>query len=121
MSEKLYKELGKKLKIARENAGFTQSQVAKFLGITREQVSYFETGAREIDLSTLSQMADLFGYDLAYFIDVGKDVKDTEVALAFRAKDLKDEDLEVIAKAKRFLLNLDSLRKLVKGEETYNV
>lgn len=114
MSENLYKELGARLRKARENAGFTQSQVASYLGVPREQVSYYETGAREIDLGTLMRLADLYGYNISYFIEAAQDTKENDVALAFRAKGLKDADLAVIARAKRFLLNLDFLRNLVK-------
>ena len=55
--------IGVRLKEARTRAGFTQEQVAAALNIARGQISYYENGHREIDLTTLMKLADL-GYSV---------------------------------------------------------
>ncbi len=109
-----YESIGKKLKKAREATGFTQSQVATFLGVHRENISYFETGSRQIDTISLSKLADLYGYALSFFLDAD-DVSDQipAMAAAFRANDLTAEDLATIAWAKKFARNLSSIEKLL--------
>jgi len=110
----MYKELGRKLKRARENCGLTQSQVAAYLGVKREQISYYENGTREIDLVTLSKLADLYGYEVEYFLAGDSAADDQQhVSLAFRAAGLTEKDLEVVARAKRFAMNLAWLDRLL--------
>jgi len=113
--ENLYKEIGRKLKKAREKNGLTQSQVGKYLGVAREQISYYETGSREIDLLSLSKLADLYGYPYEYFLSDTSEEPDS-VAIAFRATGLSEKDLDVLARCQRFLSNLKWLDEVLEGE-----
>ena len=61
--------IGGRLKAVRVSLGFTQEQVAKYLGTKREIISYIETGTRSINTVTLQKLADLYGYRFSYFID----------------------------------------------------
>jgi transcriptional regulator with XRE-family HTH domain len=109
-----YELIGQKLKKAREATGFTQSQVATYLGVHRENISYFETGARPIDTITLSKLADLYGYLLSYFLAAGEsDDNQTVISAAFRKHDLTADDLATIAWAKKFARNLGSVKRLL--------
>lgn len=97
--------VGQKLHEARKAVGLTQEQVAKVLNINQVQLSYFETGKREISLSLLEKLANLYGYDLGYFVsELG--IKEPEIQLAFRGEELCEEDLRTITWAKNFLNNL---------------
>jgi transcriptional regulator with XRE-family HTH domain len=111
------KEIGSRLRHARESMGFTQAQVAKFLGIQREVVSYLETGTRPITTLILQKLADLYGYKFSHFVD--EVVKETgpEVSMAFRIADLGEHDLQVIAQVKRIALNYTSMSKLLDGDK----
>ena len=53
------KTIGKRLRSIRESTGFTQEQVAKYLGTKREIISYIETGARPVNTLMLRRLADL--------------------------------------------------------------
>lgn len=119
----LYVQLGRSLKRAREKSGFTQSQVAKLLGIPREVISYFESGTREPGVDDVMRLADVYGVDMQYLLPEREDtceiepVGDSSISLAFRARKIVAEDLPVIVESRRFLNNLFELSKLLEGEK----
>ncbi|MCK4221469.1 MAG: helix-turn-helix transcriptional regulator [Dehalococcoidia bacterium] len=110
------KSIGKRLQTVRESLGFTQEQVARYLGTRREVVSYFETGARPIGTLTLQKLADLYGYRFSYFVDETLKPEEPHVSMAFRVSDLSDKDLFIIAQVKKIAHNLDSLYRLLGGQ-----
>jgi transcriptional regulator with XRE-family HTH domain len=107
------KTIGKRLQSVRESVGFTQEQVAKYLGTKREMISYIETGARPVNTLMLRKLADLYGYKFSYFVDEYIKEEGPQVSMAFRVSDLSDSDLPIIAQVKRIALNLDSLYRLI--------
>lgn len=111
-------EIGERLRLARERTGLTQDQVASFLEISRGQISYYENGRREIDLTTLARLASLYGHSLHFFLDGPSKTPggDQELLIAFRAEGLEGADLETIAWIKRFTRNLYELNQIVDGE-----
>ncbi len=111
------KMIGSRLKAIRESLGFTQEQVASYLGIMRENVSYFETGTRPISTVTLQKLADLYGYRFSYFVDEKISAQQPEVSMAFRFRDLDDNDLETIAKVKKIARNLEIIYTMLEGEK----
>jgi len=107
------KTIGKRLRTVRESTGFTQEQVAKYLDVKREIISYIETGARPVSTLMLRKLADLYGYKFSYFVDESVKEEGPQVSMAFRVSDLSDSDLPIIAQVKKIALNLDSLYKLL--------
>ena len=107
------KTIGKRLRSVRESTGFTQEQVAKYLGTKREIISYIETGARPVNTLMLRRLAELYGYKFSHFVDESVKEEGPQVAMAFRVSDLSDRDLPIIAQVKRIALNLDSLYNLL--------
>lgn len=106
--------VGMKLRDARERMGLTQEQVARLLGVKRSEVSYYETGRRLISLGKLARLAALYGYPVDYFLRTdGADA--SEVAVAFRAEDLSDEDLEIVTWAKGLIADIAELDAVLKG------
>lgn len=105
--------IGGRLKAVRVSLGFTQEQVAKYLGTKREIISYIETGTRSINTVTLQKLADLYGYRFSYFIDEKILDKAPAVSMAFRVHDLSDRDLTTIAQVKKIAMNLDQLYALL--------
>jgi len=106
--------IGKRLQSVRDSLGFTQEQVAKYLGTSREAISYVETGTRPVSTVMLQKLADLYGYRFSHFLDETiEEGISPEVSLAFRTRDLSDNDLEIIAQVKRIAMNLDSLYGLL--------
>ena len=116
MASLTYEEIGRRLSHARRHAGFTQRQVAEYLGINREQLSYVETGRRPVDLPTMQRLADLYGFALSYFVASELEPSREAAVAAFRSDSIAPEDLEVIRWVKRFAMNLDSLKRFSAGE-----
>lgn len=58
----------RRLRQARQKAGFTQVQVAKALGRTQAFVSKCELGERRIDPLDLHDFARLYGQQMAFFV-----------------------------------------------------
>lgn len=103
--------IGKKLKKARVSCDLTQEQAAKYLDVKREVVSYYENGSRPVSLTKLNSLADLYGYDVKYFLS--DEIAEEQVSLAFRATNIKNEDLETIARVNRFANNLHFLNSIL--------
>ncbi len=68
-----WKDLGNKIRIRRENMGYSRSKVARELGITHQQISKYEKGTNIISLIKLIRLADLFDVPFSYFIEDKKD------------------------------------------------
>ena len=102
------------IKTLREKFGYSQDAVANFLGVKREMISYYETGARETPLAILEKLADLFGVDLEIFFSDNLENATTELAFAFRADELNEKDLESIAAFRRIIKNYQRITNLEK-------
>ena len=50
-------QLGKRIRALREKKGWTQSEMAAYLGLSRGHISDLERGTREIGLLTLQTVA----------------------------------------------------------------
>lgn len=96
---------GNNLKLFREKLGLSQQQLADYLEINREEVSYYENAQRAMPLSILQKAAQLFGIDEYDFEE--KQIADQELNLsfAFRADQLQPQDLASIAKFKTIAKN----------------
>jgi transcriptional regulator with XRE-family HTH domain len=64
-----YDGLLKKLISAREEAGFSQRDVAERLGMFHSWLSKSESGERRLDVMELILLADLYGKPAQYFLD----------------------------------------------------
>ena len=71
MEERLI--IAKNIKLLRQASNYTQESVASFLGIGRSAYSNYESGDRELPLSCMEKLADLYGCD-AYIDSSGMDV-----------------------------------------------
>ena len=99
--------IAQRLRIARENAGLTQGQVAKKLGMQRPTISEIEAGRRRVAAEELSTLATLYHVDTAWLTNEQSDTTNDRITLAARelAK-LKPDDLTRV---------VDLLKALRKG------
>jgi transcriptional regulator with XRE-family HTH domain len=104
------------IRTLREKFGYSQDAVANFLEVKREMISYYETGARDVPLEVLEKLADLFGVDLEIFFSDSIEEATTELAFAFRADELNENDLGSIAAFRRIIKNYQRITNLEKKD-----
>lgn len=61
-------EVGNRVALARERAGFTQQQLGDRLGLHRSAVTRVELGQRQLDALELAQIADSLGRSVEWFL-----------------------------------------------------
>jgi transcriptional regulator with XRE-family HTH domain len=64
--------IGQRLRQARETAGYTPEDVAQKLGITKDELSLFESGRQNPPISLLRKLAKLYGVFVSYFYGIDK-------------------------------------------------
>lgn len=62
-------EIAKRIKKARKDAGFTQAEVAKKIGLTPQAISNYERGINNIPASILFDLAKIYGLKEFSFLD----------------------------------------------------
>ena len=100
------KAMGDRLREAREYLGFSQEEVATFLGVPRSALSLIETGQRKVDALELKKLASLYKRPVAYFTgeDAEEDAYGEDVAhLARKASELSPEDRAELGRFADFL------------------
>jgi transcriptional regulator with XRE-family HTH domain len=108
------KTLGDRLREAREYLGFSQEEVATFLGVSRSALSLMETGQRKVEVMELKKIAGLYKRPVSYF--TGEDVEAMAFGagaklLARKVADLSPDDLDELGRFADFL----QARKQKKG------
>jgi transcriptional regulator with XRE-family HTH domain len=100
--------LSERLRFAREQAGLSQGQVAKVLGMHRPSISEIEAGRRRVGAEEMTEFARVYDVSISWLSgsDENEDMPDARVRLAARelAK-LKSADLD------RVLSLLATMRK----------
>lgn len=62
----------KKLKKAREDSGYTQTEVAKEIKIAQSTLANYETGRTEPDIETLGKLINLYNITADWLLSTGK-------------------------------------------------
>lgn len=101
------------IKILRENSGYTQEQIAAFLGINRSAYANYEAGVRNMPLTVMESLASLFGVDLSVLFDEDPESVKSMLLCAFRADDLSQEDMKQVAEFKSIAMNYLKMNKLL--------
>lgn len=90
--------IGQRLRMAREQAGLSQSQVAKMLGVHRPTISEMEAGRRKVsaeEIGRLSKIYDVRMEWLAVAKDDETDERRDRIELAARQlSKMSNEDLD---------------------------
>jgi len=107
-------KINRNFKILRKKSGLTQQEVANYLDIERANISYYETGQRDIPLKHLEKLSDLFGVKLDVFFQDDKSQLQTDLAFAFRDNNKDPQTLEVLADFKKIVKNYIRMKKLEK-------
>lgn len=106
------KTIGTKLKILRENAGFTQKSIADFLHVDQSLVSKLENGERNISADMLDRLASLFGVQRKAIVEEAATA--APMPHASRCGSLSASDMEAISAVNKIALNLQFMEGLLK-------
>jgi transcriptional regulator with XRE-family HTH domain len=101
--------LAQRLRLAREQAGLSQGQVAKLLDMHRPTITEIEAGRRSVSAQELARFAELYAVDPDWLLGVddgGQGLQSARARLAARELEkLRPQDLD------RLLRLIASLRK----------
>ncbi|MCF8001962.1 MAG: helix-turn-helix domain-containing protein [Halanaerobiales bacterium] len=114
MSDLTFLKIGKRLKKARKNCGYTQSDVAKMTELNRVTISKIENGNKNIDSLTLKKLAKVYGYSLTYFLE--EEEEHEELSISFRTDKLTETELEAVKWVKKLLFNFEDLKEIKEGD-----
>jgi transcriptional regulator with XRE-family HTH domain len=108
MENKLQKEgIAARLRLAREQAGLSQGQVAKILGLHRPAISEIEAGRRKVSAEELTECSKIYGVSLTWLAsgDSSLDCEHADrIQLAARQlSKLKPEDIDMVLRILRTL------------------
>jgi transcriptional regulator with XRE-family HTH domain len=120
-SDEAWRELGERLREAREYVGLSQEAVANALKIPRPSVSAMESGKRKVSMIELQQLARLYKRPYAYFLgeeDEAWQEADATFKALFRAtRGLSERDREQVVRFADFLRNAGPARPVEPEEE----
>ena len=94
-----------RLRWAREQAGLTQGQVAKLLGVHRPTISNIESGDRSLKAEEVTFFADAYEVSPEWILN-GDDAIDDDATVRMVARELSklsEDDLGVVLRAVRTL------------------
>ena len=106
------KIISQNLRKLREKFAWKQDDIARYLGVQREVISYYETGQRDIPYENLEKLAIWYGVDIADLFEENLELQTTLVAFAFRAEEILDGDLQELAAFKKIVTNYLKMSKL---------
>jgi Zn-dependent peptidase ImmA (M78 family)/transcriptional regulator with XRE-family HTH domain len=84
VSELDLRQLGRRMRRAREHAALSQAEVAEVLGLTPAAISQYESGKRRVDALSLERLTRLYGVGLSFFFGQNQD-EEVEWQAALRA------------------------------------
>jgi transcriptional regulator with XRE-family HTH domain len=113
----LSKIIGQNLKEYRKSFGYTQDNLANFLGVDRSAISHYENAEREISIVHLNKIADLFGIELEELLESDKKNNTVNLAFAFRSQGTTDEDIASIAAFQKVVKNYIKMQKISNGQD----
>ena len=78
MSLELNQHLGKQLRARRSSLGLTQTQVARAINVTFQQIQKYEKGTNGVSSSRLLQLANFLKVPTKYFFEEFKDFQNLD-------------------------------------------
>ncbi|ADP32506.1 XRE family transcriptional regulator [Bacillus atrophaeus] len=92
-----------RLKKCRTSKGYSQQQMADFLGITRQGYGKYETGKAEPDLTTLTKLSNILGVSTDFLLkgthaqfDLDEILSDPETLIAGHNGTISKEKAKVL-------------------------
>ena len=102
---------GMRLKQLRKESKITQEQLAKYLNIDQSLVTKLENGTRNLNVTLIDKICNLFGCSDAYLM--GEDDSYIPLNFAFRSNGVQTEDLESIAAVNKIVMNIRYMNEML--------
>lgn len=103
--------IGETIKALREQSGFTQMNLAKYLKVDQSLISKIEKNERVITSDMLDRLSSLFGITPdSFYADF---LPEKRITVALRASEINEEDLEMISAINRITLNLNFMTEVL--------
>lgn len=100
------------IKSLRDKVKLRQEDIASYLGVSREMVSYYESGARNIPLDTVNRLADFFQVEFEDLLEENLELRRANIAFAFRACEIGPEDLKTVSAFRKIVKNYLKIKSL---------
>lgn len=100
--------IASRLRLAREQAGLSQNQAAKLLGLQRPAISEIEAGRRKISADEIAQLSEIYDVDVSWLLST----KQTEFNETYEKFELAAREFSKLnpEDAKRLLDVLSTLK-----------
>ena len=97
--------LSKRLKEAREYRGFSQEEIAGYLGVPRSAISLIENGSRRVSATELSRLASLYQTTMESLTGLDREESEPESVrmVARAAAELSATDRDEVLRFAQFL------------------
>ena len=106
MEDNLRREIGAKLREAREYLDLTQQEVSEVLGLSRSAISLIEKGERRLETLELKQLAELYGRSIADLTGERTEPQPDEIRVLMRkAEAMSEQDRREIVRFADWLLS----------------
>lgn len=104
--------IGKNIKEYRNKLNYTQEEIAEFLSISREEISYYENGRRSVPLKILLKLSDLYGVAVGNFREVDQNRHKSLIALSYRKDHYSADDFVVLSQFVKVVKNYSKIQRL---------
>lgn len=101
------KEIGARIRNARNRSGLTGTQLGERMGLAKDQVSKIESGKRRVDVAELAKAAAALGVSVRYLL--GEPERSTLAVAARLAPGAGPDSMRAARRRARQLLELDDL------------
>ena len=109
------KVVGENIRVLRDNAGFTQSNLAQFMKVDQSLISKVEKGERNLSADMLEKLSALFGVTVEQI--ESQPVAISKLSFAFRGSEFSLAEMETISAINKIALNSEFMRVILREEE----
>lgn len=96
-------EIGKRIKLLREETNLTQAKIAEYLSLDQSMIAKIEKGERNISSDVIEKLASLFCCSEDYILFGSK--QQQKCTISFRTTNLTANDLKALALINKIVLN----------------
>lgn len=107
--------IGENIRTLRDNAGFTQGNLAGFLGVDQSLISKVEKGERSLSADMIEKIASLFGVTVTQL--ESQDVAVSKLSFAFRGSDFSVAEMETVSAINKIALNSEFMRVIIERSQ----